>query len=75
MTVSEFWRAVADEFGESYGRVLTADLVLGDVGGVTASQALKSGAVPRQVWLALCRACDVPEERRHGAGRPEPKSH
>jgi hypothetical protein len=24
------------------------------------------------VWLALCDATDVPEARRHGAGRPVP---
>ena len=66
MRLSEFRSAVADEFGGPYGRTLTQDLVLTEVGGVTAEQALKAGKSPRDVWLALCRACDVPVERWHG---------
>jgi hypothetical protein len=64
--LSEFWLAVSDEFGEGYGRVLAQDLVLGDVGGLTAEQAIKAG-------IALCDASDVPPERRYGVGQREPK--
>ena len=73
MRLSEFWLAVSDEFGEGYGRVLTHDLVLGDVGGLTAEQAIKAGVAPRAIWLALCDASDVPPERRYGVGQREPK--
>ncbi len=73
MTRSEFSRAVADEFGEAYGRTLVRDLVLDPLGQRTADQALASGASPRDVWFALCAAMDVPRERWHGAGRPQPK--
>ncbi len=73
MRVSEFWLAVADEFGEAYGRVLTHDLVLGDVGGLTAVQGIAKGVRTREIWLALCRACDVPESRWYGVGQREPK--
>lgn len=73
MTRSEFSRAVADEFGEAYGRTLVRDLVLDPLGQRTADQALASGAAPRDVWFALCAAMDVPRERWHGAGRPQPK--
>lgn len=73
MRLSEFWLAVSDEFGEGYGQVLTHDLVLGDLGGRTASEAIKHGIAPRETWLALCAAMDVPENRRYGVGQREPK--
>jgi hypothetical protein len=73
MRLSEFWLAVADEFGDTYGRVLTHDLVLEEVGGQTAEQAIRAGAPVRAIWLALCRASDVPPERWYGVGQREPK--
>lgn len=73
MTRSEFLRAIADEFGDAYGRSLIRDLVLTPLGERTAEEALGAGAEPREVWLALCAATDVPRERWYGAGRPEPK--
>jgi Protein of unknown function (DUF3046) len=71
--LSEFWLAVSDEFGAEYGRVLTHDLVLGAVGGLTAQQAIAAGIPARDIWLALCEATDVPAERRYGVGQREPK--
>ncbi|MBA4247211.1 MAG: DUF3046 domain-containing protein [Microbacterium sp.] len=73
MTRSEFLRAIVDEFGEAYGRSLVRDLVLSPLGERTADEALAAGLAPREVWLALCAAMDVPRERWYGAGRPEPK--
>ena len=72
MKRSEFQFAVDQEFGAGYGGVLVNDLVLGALGGRTAREALAAGVAPREVWLALCDATDVPESRRHGAGRPTP---
>ncbi|MHB1173283.1 MAG: DUF3046 domain-containing protein [Lacisediminihabitans sp.] len=69
MRVSEFWTAVRDEFGISYGRTLTHDLVLGELGDLTAEQAIASGLPTREIWLALCRASDVPENRWYGAAQ------
>ncbi|GAB3606772.1 DUF3046 domain-containing protein [Conyzicola nivalis] len=71
MRLSEFRIAVEEEFGEAYGRVITRDLVLGDVGGLTAEQAIKAGVPPRAIWNALCDASDVPAERRYGVGLRE----
>ncbi len=71
MRKSEFALAVAEEFGAEYGRVLTADLAIAELGGRTADAALAAGVPAREVWLALCRAADVPESRWHGRGRPE----
>jgi hypothetical protein len=73
MRRSEFQTAVAEEFGDAYGSVLVHDLVLSEVGSRTARDALAAGVPPREVWLALCRAKDVPPNRWHGAGKPDPK--
>lgn len=68
MRLSEFRQLVDDEFGGPYARVLVSDLVLTELGGRTAERALSDGAEPREVWLALCRANDVPEARWYGIG-------
>lgn len=64
---------MSQEFGDAYGKVLVADLVIAELGDVTAAEALANGQSARTVWLALCRASGVPENRRHGVGLPEPK--
>ena len=74
MRLSQFWTAVTGEFGPALGRTLVHDLVLGDLGDLTAEQALAKGLDIRDTWLALCRATDVPEGRRHGVGQREPKA-
>ncbi|MGN6446753.1 DUF3046 domain-containing protein [Amnibacterium sp.] len=70
MKVSEFRLAVDEEFGEPQGRVLVAELVIDELGGRTAEQALSGGVPAGEVWAALCRANEVPRERWHGRGRP-----
>lgn len=72
MRVSEFRRAVTDEFGDGLGIALTRDLVLSDFGHMSANDAIAAGADPRDVWLALCRAAEVPRERWHGVGLKPP---
>ncbi|MDW4573100.1 DUF3046 domain-containing protein [Microbacterium sp. M3] len=72
MRRSEFNRAVNDEFGGRAGTVVT-DLVLSQVGGRTAADAIAAGVDPREVWLAICEELDVPAERRYGVGRLEPR--
>ena len=69
---SEFFRAVDDEFGANAASLLH-DLVLSGLGSRTADEALDAGEPPRAVWLALCAEMDVPENRRYGAGRLEPR--
>ena len=67
MRLSEFGRAVEDEFG-ARGDSLVADLALAPLAYRTAEQALRDGVPPREVWTALCAATDVPVSRRHGVG-------
>lgn len=72
MTRSEFFLAVQEEFGEVQGRALLRDLVIRDLGDVTALTALEHGVAPKVVWQALCAVMEVPLARRHGAGLPAP---
>lgn len=43
-------------FGTSYARSLAGDLVIGELDGLTAEQALERGVPPREVWEAVCDA-------------------
>ena len=69
MRVSEFWTLVTDEFGDAYGRSLATDQHLLVLDDRTARQALDAGVEPKEIWLALCEAMDVPPERRLGRDR------
>ncbi len=72
MKRSEFHRAVADEFGER-AAFLLYDLVLETVGNRTSNEALEEGVPPREIWAALCESMNVPDARRYGVGRLEPR--
>ncbi|MBF4604601.1 MULTISPECIES: DUF3046 domain-containing protein [Curtobacterium] len=74
MRVSEFWRAVDQVFGEAYGSVVSRDVVLEELGGRSAVDALAAGIDARRVWDALCDSQDVPLDRRHGKGLAEPQN-
>ena len=73
MRVSEFWRAVDQVFGEAYGAVVSRDVVLEELGGRSAADALAAGIDARRVWEALCDSQDVPLDKRHGKGLAEPR--
>jgi hypothetical protein len=72
MRAREFRTAVEAEFGQR-GSSLVIDLVLGELGGRTAQEALDAGIDAGAVWIALCRASDVPPDRHHGAGLIAPR--
>ena len=74
MRRSELLRAVDEEFGPRASTLMN-DLVLAQVGGRSAEQALADGVAPRDIWVALCAETDVPTERRYGVGRLEPRSY
>ncbi|WP_109473292.1 DUF3046 domain-containing protein [Ornithinimicrobium cavernae] len=63
MRVSEFWRAVEDEFGGAYGRFQATSQVLSALGERTPAEAIEAGVPVKTVWLEFCRHMDVPEER------------
>ncbi|MGL4177822.1 MAG: DUF3046 domain-containing protein [Dermatophilaceae bacterium] len=70
MRHSRFWELMAEEFGETYAESLASSLVLSALGGRTAREALDAGIRPREVWVALCDAMELPEARRHGREQP-----
>ncbi|MGK0715529.1 DUF3046 domain-containing protein [Leucobacter sp. W1153] len=72
MRLSEFQRAVAEEFGEIYAGVLMRDHWISELDG-TAQDALAVGVPARRVWEALCVEMQVPEQRRYGRGLRDPR--
>jgi len=70
MRVSRFWALAEDEFGAAYAHSLAGSTHMSVLGGRTAVEALEAGLPPRDIWLALCDAMDVPENRRHGLDKP-----
>jgi len=70
--LSEFQRAMAEEFGEVYSGVLLRDYWLAEFEG-TARDALDRGVPARRVWDALCVEMQVPEQRRYGRGLRDPR--
>jgi hypothetical protein len=61
---SEFTELADHVFGPSLARIYTHDLVLEEVGGLSAAEALERGVAVRAVWTALCDAMEVPESAR-----------
>lgn len=64
MRRSEFTELSEHVFGPALARAYITDLVLEEVGGLTAHEALERGVAVRRVWTALCDAMDVPEADR-----------
>ena len=60
---------MSDEFGKAYAAVIETDLVLTELSDRTAKQCLSDGEDLREVWLAICRANNVPESRWHGLNK------
>ena len=59
---------MSEEFGETYSEVLKRDLHLQDLDDRTPNQALADGDEPKEIWLAICKAQQVPKAR--WAGKP-----
>jgi Protein of unknown function (DUF3046) len=59
-----FRELMEDEFGAVRAASLSRDHVFAALGGRTVEQALEAGIEPREVWLAVCDAYDVPLSRR-----------
>ncbi len=58
-----------DEFGVAYAAVLEADLVLTELGDRTGAACLAAGVDPKEIWIAICKANNVPESRWHGLNK------
>lgn len=60
MRESEFWASVEWAF-PGRGESLMQDLVLGTLGDRSPRQALEDGEDAQKVWIAVCKAMDLPE--------------
>lgn len=70
MWLSEFWTLMREEFGDGQAQALVSSHVLGALDNQTPAEALEAGIPPRQVWLALVKDMDVPEDRWWGRDVP-----
>ena len=75
MRISNIQELINDEFGAAYAQVLLKDLVLPELADRSPNRALADGLEPREVWLAICRAENVPESRWHGLNKIAKKRH
>lgn len=66
---------MADEFGRTHSEVIIRDLALLELGDRTAATLLTAGEDPKQIWLAICRAQQVPKERWSGLDKKAKKQH
>jgi hypothetical protein len=66
---------MADEFGKAHSDVIIRDFALLELGDMTAALLLAQGEDPRQIWIAICRAQQVPKERWSGLDKKAKKQH
>lgn len=64
MRRSEFTELADHVFGAPLARVHRRELILPELGGLSADDALAAGIPVRRIWTALCDAMDVPESQR-----------
>jgi hypothetical protein len=64
MRITMFRKLMANEFGEVRAEMVAHDHVLSALGGRTPDQALDAGLPVKEIWLAVCDAFDIPEQRR-----------
>ncbi|MEV6718444.1 DUF3046 domain-containing protein [Lentzea sp. NPDC051208] len=64
MRITMFRKLMAGEFGQVRAEMIAHDHVLSSLGGRTADEALEAGTEAKEVWIAVCEAFDVPENRR-----------
>ncbi len=64
MRITVFRKLMAQEFGDVRSDMLARDHVFSSLGGRTVDQALEAGVEPKEIWLAVCDAFEVPPERR-----------
>jgi len=64
MRLTQFRELMAEEFGGVRSEMIARDHVFSVFGNRTVNQALDAGYDPKDVWLAVCAAFDVPPERR-----------
>lgn len=64
MRTTVFRAMMAEEFGPVRAAAIARDHVFAELDGGTVDHALAAGRAPKEIWLAVCAAFDVPPERR-----------
>ena len=64
MRHTEFWARLEHALGPAYARSWADLVVIGDLGGRTASQALDDGVPPKEVWRVVWEVLELPPSER-----------
>ncbi|MFN8194181.1 MAG: DUF3046 domain-containing protein [Nocardioidaceae bacterium] len=64
MRHTEFWARLDHALGDTYARTWADQVVMADLGGRTAAEALAAGEPPKRVWASVWRALELPESER-----------
>ncbi len=64
MRHTEFWARMERALGPGYYRVWADQFVMAELDRRTAQEAIDAGVPPKQVWLAVWRALELPDNER-----------
>jgi len=64
MRMTEFWRRMRAQFGETYAESFARDHVIAELGHRTIEEALREGDSAKDVWRAVCTALNLPASDR-----------
>jgi hypothetical protein len=64
MRMTEFWRRMRAQFGETYADSFARDHVIAELGHRTIEEALRQGESAKDVWRAVCTALNLPASDR-----------
>jgi hypothetical protein len=57
---TEFWARMEAALGAGYARHWASQTVIRELAGRTPEEALAAGVTPKEVWLAVWRALELP---------------
>jgi hypothetical protein len=64
MRHTELWSRLEQHLGSAYARVWADQFVIGELDHRTVDEALAAGMTPKEVWLAVWRALELPASER-----------
>ena len=64
MRHTEFWARMQQALGPAYARSWASSMVIGELGGRTAQEAIDAGVSPKEVWLAVWRTLELPVSQK-----------
>ena len=64
MRHTEFWARMEQALGPSYARSWASSVVMRELDGRTAQEAIDAGVSPKEVWLAVWQTLDLPANQK-----------